>query len=59
MLEDISYPGVLLAGILTFLSPCILPIVPPYLAYLGGITLDQIEVEGRTDRAKALKVFRA
>ncbi len=59
MLEDISYPGVLLAGILTFLSPCILPIVPPYLAYLGGITLDQIDVEGQTDRAKALKVFRA
>jgi len=29
----------LLAGILSFLSPCVLPIVPPYLAYLGGISM--------------------
>ena len=27
------------AGILSFLSPCVLPIVPPYLAYMGGITM--------------------
>ena len=59
MLDDISYAGVLLAGILTFLSPCILPIVPPYLAYLGGITLDQIDDDGRTDWSKARRVFYA
>lgn len=29
----------LLAGVLSFLSPCVLPIVPPYLAYIGGISL--------------------
>jgi cytochrome c-type biogenesis protein len=29
----------LIAGILSFLSPCVLPIVPPYLAYMGGITM--------------------
>ena len=27
----------LVAGLLSFLSPCVLPIVPPYLAYMGGI----------------------
>ena len=27
------------AGVLSFLSPCVLPIVPPYIAYMGGITL--------------------
>ena len=26
----------LVAGILSFLSPCVLPIVPPYLAYMAG-----------------------
>ncbi|NBO20966.1 MAG: cytochrome c biogenesis protein CcdA [Rhodobacteraceae bacterium] len=31
----------LLAGILSFLSPCVLPIVPPYLAYMGGISLSE------------------
>ncbi len=28
-----------LAGLLSFLSPCVLPIVPPYLAYMGGISM--------------------
>ena len=32
----------LLAGILSFLSPCVLPIVPPYLAYMGGITMTEL-----------------
>jgi cytochrome c-type biogenesis protein len=29
----------LVAGIFSFLSPCVLPIVPPYLAYMGGISM--------------------
>lgn len=29
----------LLAGVLSFLSPCVLPIVPPYLAYMSGISM--------------------
>ncbi|MFT6103650.1 MAG: cytochrome c-type biogenesis protein [Paracoccaceae bacterium] len=32
----------LLAGMLSFLSPCVLPIVPPYLAYMGGISMTQM-----------------
>ena len=31
----------LLAGLISFLSPCVLPIVPPYLAYMSGISLDR------------------
>jgi cytochrome c-type biogenesis protein len=33
------------AGVLSFLSPCVLPIVPPYLAYMGGITVSEMEQE--------------
>ena len=33
----------LLAGIISFLSPCVLPIVPPYLAYMGGVSMAQME----------------
>ena len=29
----------LLGGLLSFLSPCVLPIVPPYLAYMGGFRI--------------------
>ncbi len=34
------------AGILSFLSPCVLPIVPPYLAFIGGTSIDDMS-EGR------------
>jgi cytochrome c-type biogenesis protein len=33
------------AGVLSFLSPCVLPIVPPYLAYMGGISVSEMEQE--------------
>lgn len=37
----------LAAGILSFLSPCVLPIVPPYLAYMSGISMGELK-KGRT-----------
>ncbi|RVT86829.1 cytochrome c biogenesis protein CcdA [Rhodobacteraceae bacterium CCMM004] len=33
----------LTAGVLSFLSPCVLPIVPPYLAYMGGISMTEMD----------------
>jgi len=44
----------LTAGALSFLSPCVLPIVPPYLAYMGGITLEEVGDDPRSARRKAL-----
>ena len=32
----------LTAGVLSFLSPCVLPIIPPYLAYMGGISMNDL-----------------
>ena len=32
----------LMAGLLSFLSPCVLPIVPPYLAYMAGASVEDI-----------------
>ena len=39
------YFGVALAGFVSFLSPCMLPLVPPYLGYLGGTTIDEFTAE--------------
>jgi len=39
---DVTLIGALAAGLLSFLSPCILPIVPFYLAYMAGVGMDQI-----------------
>lgn len=44
----------LAAGVLSFLSPCVLPIVPPYLAYMGGITVTEMEATGTSKRNRAL-----
>ena len=43
----------LVAGIISFLSPCVLPIVPPYLAYMGGVSVSDMNSE-KSARAKAL-----
>ena len=40
----------LLAGVLSFLSPCVLPIVPPYLAYMGGISMGEMTGTGQARR---------
>jgi cytochrome c-type biogenesis protein len=39
------YPGVALAGLVSFLSPCVLPLVPPYLGFIGGTTIDGLTAE--------------
>jgi len=43
---DVSYLGAFLGGLLSFVSPCVLPLVPPYLCFLGGVTFDQLEQPG-------------
>ncbi len=43
----------LLAGIISFLSPCVLPIVPPYLAYMSGVTLGDLNTDGKA-RSRAM-----
>ncbi|MGJ8584761.1 MAG: cytochrome c biogenesis CcdA family protein [Marinosulfonomonas sp.] len=39
---DVSIAGALIAGLLSFLSPCILPLVPFYLSYLAGVGMNQV-----------------
>jgi cytochrome c-type biogenesis protein len=40
----------LLAGVISFLSPCVLPIVPPYLAYMGGISMNDMTESKQSNR---------
>jgi len=52
MLHDVTLPAALLAGLISFLSPCVLPLVPPYLIYLTGATIEQV---ANTDDTTASK----
>jgi cytochrome c-type biogenesis protein len=42
------------AGVLSFLSPCVLPIVPPYLAYMGGISVTEMQADESRSRRRVL-----
>ena len=42
MTPDVTYLAALLAGLVSFLSPCVLPLVPPYLVYLAGTSLERL-----------------
>jgi cytochrome c-type biogenesis protein len=42
MIHNVSIPAALIAGLVSFLSPCVLPLVPPYLIYLTGATIEHV-----------------
>ena len=49
---DIGFGAAFLAGMLSFLSPCILPIVPPYLAWLAGVSFAELQSSPAGSAAK-------
>jgi cytochrome c-type biogenesis protein len=44
-MQNVTIAAALLAGMLSFLSPCVLPLVPPYLVYLTGASLERFAGE--------------
>ncbi|MBM3607950.1 MAG: cytochrome c biogenesis protein CcdA [Alphaproteobacteria bacterium] len=59
--SEISYTAAAFAGLLSFLSPCVLPLVPPYLTYIAGTTVEELAAGGarraRRDVALAALLF--
>ena len=44
---EISLAGALAAGLLSFFTPCVLPMVPFYLSYMGGLSMAELRGDGR------------
>jgi cytochrome c-type biogenesis protein len=40
--ENVSLFAAFFAGVLSFISPCVLPLIPGYLSYISGISLDEM-----------------
>ncbi len=57
MMMEVTYAGVFVAGLLSFVSPCVLPLIPAYISFLGGASLKQLTEEGGVDDATARRVF--
>ena len=52
MIQNVSIPAALIAGLVSFLSPCVLPLVPPYLVYLTGATIEHVANDETTQASK-------
>ena len=52
MIHDVSIPAALIAGLVSFLSPCVLPLVPPYLVYLTGATIEHVANDGAVSSSR-------
>jgi len=58
MVFDITFGGAFLAGLLSFLSPCVLPLVPPYLCYLAGVSFEEFSSQ-QTSTARREIILKA
>ncbi len=56
---EITYFGALIAGLLSFVSPCVLPLIPAYISFLGGASLAQLTEKDGIDTATQKRVFYA
>ena len=56
MVENPTFLAAFAAGVLSFISPCVLPLIPGYLSYISGLTLD--EMQGTGDGAMSLGAAR-
>ena len=52
MTGDVTYVAALIAGLVSFLSPCVLPLVPPYLVFLAGTSLERFADKEPAPRVK-------
>jgi cytochrome c-type biogenesis protein len=48
MVESPTFLAAFVAGVLSFISPCVLPLIPGYLSYISGLTLDEMQGTGDT-----------
>jgi cytochrome c-type biogenesis protein len=45
-MENPTFLAAFVAGVLSFVSPCVLPLIPGYLSYISGLTLDEMQGTG-------------
>ncbi len=58
-MHDVTFLAALIAGLVSFLSPCVLPLVPPYLVFLAGTSLERLADQEPAPRVKRETVLAA
>jgi len=54
MTESISYPAALFAGLLSFFSPCVLPLIPAYFTFITGFSVEELVAENGVPRRRVM-----
>jgi cytochrome c-type biogenesis protein len=49
-MKDVSFTLAFFAGVLSFLSPCVLPLVPAYVSFITGVSLDELRHSSRISK---------
>ena len=57
MSQEIPFTIAFLAGVFSFLSPCVLPIVPGFISYIVGKSLNDIQNNSKQDNLKLLPLI--
>ncbi|TWJ32541.1 cytochrome c biogenesis CcdA family protein [Geobacter argillaceus] len=52
MEDNISYFGAFIAGLLSFLSPCVLPLIPSFITYITGLSFADLQAEHPTHKVR-------
>ena len=55
MIENVSLLAALGAGLLSFISPCVLPLIPGYLSYISGLSLDEMRGTGAVEVSASVR----
>jgi len=55
-MNSVSISGAFAAGVLSFVSPCVLPIVPGYLSFISGTSLSELKGESSTGLARRVAI---
>jgi cytochrome c-type biogenesis protein len=55
-MKDVSLPFAFLAGLLSFLSPCVLPLLPSYVSFITGISFEDLTLSSDRRRIRHLTI---
>lgn len=56
MMNDVSYPLAFIAGVLSFLSPCVLPLLPSYVSFITGLSFKELTIGVDKKRIRYLTI---
>ncbi len=55
--SNIGFVGAFIAGLLSFLSPCVLPLIPSYITYITGVSFADLQAEHPSHKVRQLTML--